>query len=529
MQHGRAKSGGGAMAELRRVSERAPLPGACAVLLFFVWGCVPPAPPAAIDAPPLTLLGTEQLDPPSVGLTASVFRPSHHIALDDESGERAVGFYINVASARPESLELEFVAPANHKRLAVSRIARPADDASLKPVIPDVEARARLLRGEPLFWREQGAGLQVRLGVLLPERLLGSFSSVHVLDTRDSAGNPVHFVHVDLAREFFYAAVLGDSITWGNGLREQDKFTTRVIAQVEQHSGMTPVVQCFAQSGAFITRSPLDRRCEFGCLGEVPTADFSILHQVESVERPELVRLVILDGCINDLSFGRIIDPETDENELSQLTQYFCEDLMRELLRAARARMPNAWIVVAGYYPIVSPDSDLFSIAQYTATQLTFGPGRGRVDVTAEQLADARAFRDQSALQSALFHSESAAAMQRAVAAVQAENEAAPPVLFVDPAFEPENSVFATRSFLWATTAHTPLLEQLSEILRPSTNIFPEDDTLGLRLSRCVQPDAIDGPFFCLYVSVGHPNVAGAARYTERILESLNVAGFFAE
>lgn len=506
-------------------SAQARLCIAVGVLLFLQAACAPVSSPESPSGPPV-LVSTEGLERPAVRGRGGVFVPAEKILLTGEPTEQAFAFYVTIATARPQSIELAIVEPGAQTRVALAEISRPADQPNLQPLVPDVHTQQRLRQGEALFWREGQQGFKVRLGVLAPQRLLGRLSRLHIIDARDGAGQPSQFVQVDLAQRFLYAAVLGDSITWGNGLREQDKFTTRIFEEAERAFGAVAVVQQFAQSGAQVGHPPRAQLCPSWCFGEVPTADSSISDQVGQVEHPELIDLVILNGCINDLGFPNILNPETDDAELVYYTRLFCDDFMRELLRSVRARMPNAWVVVAGYYPIVSEQSDIFNLSQYVVTQASFAGRRGFA-LTDEQIAAATAFRDQAAAQSELFYQESTAALRRAADAVSAEAAAAPPILVVDPGFTPEESVFAPRSLLWGTTRFARPLEQLADVLHPRIHVFPEDDTLELRFERCLEPEAIDGPFFCLYVSVGHPNREGARRYAERIDAALRESGFF--
>ena len=37
---------------------------------------------------------------------------------------------------------------------------------------------------------------------------------------------------IELVREFFYMATIGDSLMWGNGLRDEDKFPTLVANEI---------------------------------------------------------------------------------------------------------------------------------------------------------------------------------------------------------------------------------------------------------------------------------------------------------
>lgn len=151
--------------------------------------------------------------------------------------------------------------------------------------------------------------------------------------------------------------VLGDSVTWGQGLLDQHKFATLVA------NGLTPVFPgiqpvILAHSGAVIGRAAACATKTFP--GEVPESCPSILQQIAAYTGDsQTVPVVLLDGGINDIDIRTILNPFTDPNDLSSDIQQYCYQDMEFLLTQVKARFSNAntKIVVTSYFPILSSES----------------------------------------------------------------------------------------------------------------------------------------------------------------------------
>jgi len=311
--------------------------------------------------------------------------------------------------------------------------------------------------------------------------------------------------------DFFYLAVLGDSIQWGNGLRESEKISSQVAGVIERETGRRVIRQRFAQTGAKIVPAEEDAVCEVGCNGEAPTVSTSITVQADLIERPDLIELVLLDGCINDIGVDSIIDPLTPDDELVALAEQFCRDEMAALLDKVRGLVPQARIVVTGYFPIIGLESDLFGLRQWTATQ----------GITSEE--EDRVLIEALAHQSAVFLEAAHAGLRAAVEIVNASDPGAagPRVAFADPGFGPEHAVFTPDRWLWSMTADDEFLADVGIELA----LAPEDQTIDVRTPACFDPGSIDGIISCLYVSVGHPNPRGARAYADAVVATLRDLG----
>jgi hypothetical protein len=489
-------------------------------------GCAPPGDAGDSLGGPLILLRVSGLDhPPGVSI-GKLYQPTRFAPIDplDPDGPPCFGFSVDVLSERPAAIEAVLSAADELRTTTFQRADLDADDDGTPRPKRD-DDRTALRAGRPLYSTQALPNGETRIHFVTPRSLLTRVDRLRIFDQRASDGSPVGEVTLELARDLYYVAVVGDSVVWGNGLLEDNKFTTRVIREVERRFGVRVVMQRFAHTGASILPGRFVSECEYGCFGEVPIAYTPILRQLEQVQRPDLVELVLLDGCINDVGIDVIVDPLSDDALIPDLTRLYCHDAMRTLLQAARARFPQAWIVVTGYYPVISESSDLFGYEEFVRTQPRRAANPPRdFPANPDQLAADRA---ESTRQSLEFEREAHRNLREAVAETLAETPE-PPIVFVDPQFGPDNTVFAPDAMLWSLRRNVRLLDRFKSLLTPPLSFFPEDQTLDRRIRLCPSRQAIQSLLICLYASVGHPNVAGASRYADRIVEELEQAGFFA-
>src|SRR5260221_7311432 len=126
--------------------------------------------------------------------------------------------------------------------------------------------------------------------------------------------------------------MLGDSVMWGEGNQPFNKFHQLVCDQLQykdDYLGITPVMR--AHSGAIIG-AHTDRQWT-PRNGEIPVAGPTILTQCRHYDDdPDAVRVVLLDGGINDVEVSRIIDPSTTSTELRELIRDACYTDMIQLL-----------------------------------------------------------------------------------------------------------------------------------------------------------------------------------------------------
>ena len=319
----------------------------------------------------------------------------------------------------------------------------------------------------------------------------------------------------------FRIAVLGDSVAWGEGLLEEQKYFTLVGQAIEAAPGgaravAPPVVlaHCGAVIGAGLTASAPPVH------GEVPRLLPSILDQCAAFPDPAGVDLVLLTGGINDVGVLRILSPLTPPADLKAATWRHCYTDMTLLLEQVAARFINAEIMVSGYFPILSVKSDplhvwdflgCFGFRTLGLKSLLPVPWRslGADPVTKEIVANCQ-----------LFWEESETALGEAVRAVSAAvGGSSPRIRFATPTFTEWNAALARDAWLWGIIRTDPT--DLTSLLAP------EDSVADVRRDACNQhePNPLWNPLWtiCCYASAGHPNVAGARQYARAITAALGL------
>ena len=251
------------------------------------------------------------------------------------------------------------------------------------------------------------------------------------------------------------AVVLGDSVLWGQGLRHENKFVTRIAQSVFDLQLSTDDI--LAHSGAKIgdlrdrnfrlntpEGNPLD--------GEVPLSPPSIFSQVNTFQdlRPdvdrELVEVVFLNGGINDIGSQKIVSGnlgsfaviETKIKNLFQLQ-------FQRLLRRTRGQFPNALIMVFGYHFVFSHLS-LRNFAGEIADLENLVDGL--------PMAKAREFRqsyNRAARQGSWFMALSQSEHQKAIDTFNRSEMTSgkPGCLYVPTLHGPEHASFAPSSLSW--------------------------------------------------------------------------------
>ncbi|MBI5855731.1 MAG: SGNH/GDSL hydrolase family protein [Nitrospirae bacterium] len=156
----------------------------------------------------------------------------------------------------------------------------------------------------------------------------------------------------------FVMVTLGDSIIWGQGHREDDKFTSQVQRWISQKYGRAVRKIVYAHSGATI--EPTTEPFRIADHGEVNYSTATISQQVDCVPQDVAINadFVLLDGCINDFDALRILDPTVDRVWIRKEAEGRCGARMPALLRKVLVKFPKAKIVVTGYFPIVSTRSN---------------------------------------------------------------------------------------------------------------------------------------------------------------------------
>lgn len=291
--------------------------------------------------------------------------------------------------------------------------------------------------------------------------------------------------------ETMYILTVGDSVTWGQGLRPSQKMST--LVQDAFKPRMKTRALMLAHSGAVIGVGASFNQPE--CDPEVPKGYPTILQQIDRAPDQD-VTLLLVNGGINDINIRVILNPFTDRRRLVDLCKLHCGAHMTVLLDRALRKFPSARIVVTSYYPILSPESDIDLIPGFMAMEgVPVAPlfEMYRKGPVLRKIVD----------NCRIFFEESSLALKAAVEAHAAGGR----VFFAAPPFRDENAALAPKPWLFGL----------------NSQFGPEDPVAGRRRKAC---DACEKDLLqreqCYRASAGHPNAEGARQFANAILEALD-------
>ncbi len=467
---------------------------------------------ATVGTSPVSLVRTENVDTPAIGIATS-FKPATLRSLTGGAEDEPTIplLFLTFATRNPQALQLLGILNPALTSSSLIEIAVTNGDG-LGDVPDDVAFRQRaktnLDAGVGIFWVANDHTITSdrhrRVGVMLPPSWLDFGVTIEAYVSRDLSGQPMDAARVTITKDFFYLAIIGDSVQWGNGLREKDKMSALTTKAIERELGVKVIQQRYAHAGARIVPAIGDSVCLLSCFGEAPTSSTSITLQAELIERPDLVQLVLMDGCINDVGVDTIIDANVSLEELGQKTSLFCGEEMTTLLDKVRTLVPDADVVVTGYYPMVGAESDLSQVEQWLGSE----------NVPADIEAG---FVEILTARTAIFHDLTKQRLQEAVDLTNEAFGGSARVAFVDANFSPDNAAFTEEPWLWGLTDDDPLFGDLIRDLA----VFPEDPLLRRRLDLCLEQGFETELVGCIFSSIGHPNERGAQAFAEAIIEQL--------
>ena len=331
----------------------------------------------------------------------------------------------------------------------------------------------------------------------------------------------------------FNLLVLGDSIPWGQGLKDEHKAWYQVKTWLEDSAGRKVRERVEAHSGAVIGSPgdsagspvpPLDGEVSRG----VPSVHGQIDNALRSYADPGRVDLVMVDGCINDLDARRLLNAANTADRIGELAQQKCGLPVEVLLSRIATSFPNAHVIVTGYYPILSEKTanDFFMRSMFKRLYTGSAPMDDK-ELRARLVEISRAWYQSS--------NRMLAAATKKVDAQLASKGSRQRALFAEVGFLPEHSFAAPQSRLWGFDASVfrKLLVILTlgrvtlntnderrsqrsascnDILRRSAG--ETKDQKSLRENRLMR---------CRLAAIGHPNRKGASMYAEAIGSQLKI------
>lgn len=472
-----------------------------AMLLLSVAGCAPLF-PGLPDDTVITITDVSGLEAPVVP-QPRVYKPTDLRPLP-ATGEEFASFTVSFAAGTPEQLGIQLSTFDSQLELKQIEAPLPADfDAALQ----DERIVNLLIGGAPVFWLTDLTSREGAANILVPQALLTPATMMRLFVARGEDGTPLGSESISLARDFFYMSVIGDSVAWGNGLFDEHKYSRLVSDEIERRTGKKVIRQVHAISGASILPGPDPTICPVSCNGESQIAQTPILDQIDLITAPDQQDLILMDGCINDVTIGVIINPKTAPSDLVARTNHFCGDAMAQELAKVRTAAPQARLAVTGYYPIVGPTSDPPPLVRYLLLQGDTSPDGSFVETLAAN--------------SMTFVNTSSAALAANVASVNGGSVNGPVAVFVSPEFTPDHAVFTPDSWLWGLTG----TRTIDPILGVDLDIFPEDENAALRAFACFEQQLVVSRQTCVYASLAHPNRIGASQFATHIIAGLETLG----
>lgn len=320
------------------------------------------------------------------------------------------------------------------------------------------------------------------------------------------------------------AVTIGDSIAWGQGLLEDQKFDRRAVAEMAARQGLPDgdwEIDRRARSGAVIkeedTEAPLDPS-RHPAWREVPWGSPTALQQLDGAPDPG-VDLVIAVAGLNDFGITSVLTPDIDRADLEADIRRNCYVDAKAMVRRARDRFPNAIIVLGGYF---APFSDASGVTMIRAIASGLGPSRLITEATTRRVAR----------QAQLFARRQLYWLRLVVAERQGDPATrGPGIVFAHPAFGPLNSVGAPEALLFSPDPPEDIEEWGARLVRDplaaGLRLHPDDPMSEDRRAACeiyrdrVQDHPVDSaPLQCRIAAIGHPDPDGAARYRDAVLSA---------
>jgi hypothetical protein len=319
-------------------------------------------------------------------------------------------------------------------------------------------------------------------------------------------------------------------------LRDEEKFSSRVKCWLQDKINRPVSVHVEAHSGAVISRLSLGP-------SQFPTNDGEVNQSIPSINEEldhalEFYRannaapaLILMDGCINDVGVKTILAASTELETLRGRARKSCGAEMQLLLRRVKTSFPQSQILVTGYYPIVSAQTDDNAFLRLLVKKLNSqGPD-------ARRMSDKEMRRRLVAI-SEEWYTTSTESLLGAVTQTNATGDFAlsPPVRFVEIQFGPEHVFAAPDTLLWNfmfASTNVSGFAKVVVLLSFGTAAYKANDHVReSRIKSCEQtykkPKGVkeqkaqkqareDLFLICRYASLGHPNQMGALIYTEAI------------
>lgn len=327
--------------------------------------------------------------------------------------------------------------------------------------------------------------------------------------------------------------VLGDSILWGQGLKEQNK-SWYLVKTWLQANGHTVRERIEAHAGAVVGSAGAEVPKSLTISGEIssawPTLHDQIDNAVRSYVDPSQVDLVLVDGCINDVNARRFLNAANTPESIKALAQEKCGAPVEELLTRIAVTFPNAHLIVTGYYPVMSDKTPRDFFMRALAKRYYAPPHTTTEKISSKEMLA------RLTLISTTWYAASNTSLAEAVARANtrlAARGSRQRILFAQVPFGPDHAFAARESRLWGFDAS--FLRKLLVVLTfGKVDLRTNDEVRSQRASLC--RDAFRSSrgetdeqkrtrkeqlLICRLAAIAHPNRKGAILYAEAIKEQM--------
>jgi lysophospholipase L1-like esterase len=323
--------------------------------------------------------------------------------------------------------------------------------------------------------------------------------------------------------------VLGDSISWGQGLKTKNKSWYHVKVWLEKNTGRPVIERIEAHSGAVIERaSATDSLTATNPEVNVglPTVNDELDSALRFYSDRSKVDVVLISGCGNDVGLLNLLNASGRE-EVDRMTEAKCGAPVEKLLHRILTAFPMAKVVIIGYYPFFSEktrnDFVLKALAKRFLKTNPGAPKMNRKDVLERLTANSQAWYQAS-------NKTLAEAVRKVNAGFGAGRQR---VGFVKIDFPPEYSFAAKETRLWGFD-RSPFRMMLVFLSFGRILLPPNDEVRSQRKASCDavfrrQPNETTEQkterkrlfLLCRYAALGHPNRKGALLYAAAIADAL--------
>lgn len=329
----------------------------------------------------------------------------------------------------------------------------------------------------------------------------------------------------------FRFLVVGDSLVWGQGLEEKDKFYTLtrnwlatqafggpldVDLKVKAHSGATLTLH--QNEDAALSRAGKHETDKYD--PEINVGFPSALKQLETARSEydsagishQEIRLIMLSGGITDISVASILNPFGDNRQLESDIERYCLNDMSVVLNRAAELFPNALTTVIGYYPMISPKTSAHELFNFTLE--AYGIPRPLKPIANNALTRQffKVIRKKSLKRSRIWIKNSERHLRRAVELLN-ERSGTVRAVYVNSPIDESNTYGTGNGLLFKMVKKGRINDHFYDQRKAQC---------GPVLSELKRSAGIKYPVrFCDMAAVGHPSPEGSKAFTESIKSAL--------